>query len=192
MKTITIAAIIAIVFLSHLARSQDKINANLNESLVYGTKEFYREMGMKLGYPLEARRNGVMGLSVFSFRVDCNNEVVDMNFETILNYGIEEEITRQMQALKVNWKPCNVRPNERIRIKIAFGINKVYEPEEVEIMVNAMGDYRVISDKTLRKQLNKAVKKNKAEKAQEYLKILLARYPFNEEYLKLQTQLNVK
>lgn len=193
-QTISIGSIIISLLFTYLAQSQEITNPKLNEALLNGESEFYHELAMNINYPRDARNNGVIGLSISNFKVNCDGQISHLNFQTTLGFGIEQEIIEKLQTLTFNWKPCEQRnENEIFSLKIAFGINGLYDPIKTDILVNAMvGDTYVISDQKLQKTLNKAIKKNDFEKAQEILKILLLRYPFDEEYLNVQQQLNNK
>lgn len=171
--------------------AQEILNADLNEAMVNGETEFYQELLMNIRFPSEARKNGIMGLSIFSFNVNCKSEITDLKFKSTLNYGIEDEIRNQLNTLKFNWKPCGQRIDSvKILVKVAFSMNSQYHPKEADVVVNAMGNFPVIPDKQLMDDLNIALKRNKTEEAKKHLKLLLLRYPYDDEYLKLEQQLN--
>lgn len=189
----TVVLFSCILGFSESANAQSVTNIELDEALVNGEGDFFRPLGQKLQYPAEARGNGIVGLSIFTFKVNCNQEVIDLKFESELDYGIENEITIQLNTLKFNWKLCEQRDNNKLfRLEIGFGINNKYKPESAQLVVNALGDFHVVSDKRLMKKLNKSLKKNEMIKVSEYLKSLLLRFPYNQEYLKLQEELNKK
>lgn len=170
---------------------QEILNADLNDAMVNGETEFYQELLMNIRFPSEARKNGIMGLSIFSFNVNCKSKITNLKFESTLDYGIEDEIRNQLNTLKFKWKSCGQRGDSvKILVKLAFSINSQYHPKEADVVVNAMGNFPVIPDKQLMDDLNIALKRNKTEEAKKYLKLLLLRYPFDNEYLKLERQLN--
>lgn len=194
MKTvIQLTLIILCVSFTHYSNSQEVRNSKLNDALVSGSEGFYQELSMNIRYPRDARISGLIGLSVFSFKVNCNDEIVDLKFATKLEKGIEVEIARQLQTLSFNWKKCDERSEDQtIEIKIAFGINRNYSPEAADIVVNAIGDFPVETDEQLIKKLNKAIEKNKYDKAKKPLEALILRYPYNTEYRKISRLLKTK
>jgi hypothetical protein len=140
---------------------------------------------MELRYPKAARENGVIGLSILSFKVDCKNTPYDFIFTTKLKHGIEDIIKKTILKTKGNWSSCEKRnKQDRINLKIAFSINSLYEPENTDFVINAFGQFTVVEDAILIKKMEKAWKKQKYQKARPYLEDLIRRYPFNEEYQK--------
>ncbi len=66
----------------------------LNKSYKTGQDGFMRYVGLNFNYPVEARTKGVMGLSVFAFKVGCDVKPYGLQFKTKLDFGIEQEIER--------------------------------------------------------------------------------------------------
>ncbi len=165
------------------ANAQVVVNPKLNEALVKGEKSFFQLFSLDIQYPEKARREGIMGLSVLSFEVDCDQNITNIQFHNKLGYGIEEELTRQLTSLSCQWKKCEVRlPETTIDLKLCFSINHVYEAREADIVINAFGNFKTLSDKTLIRRLNKSLKKNQPETAITNVDLLLMRHPFNPEY----------
>lgn len=154
--------------------SQQVSNTTLENSYLKGEKGFIRHLAMKLRYPKKARENGIIGLSILSFKVDCQNMPYDFVFTTKLKHGIEETIKETIIKTKGNWKSCEKRDkDERINLKIAFSINSLYDPENTDFVINAFGQFTVVEDNILIKKMEKAWKKQKYQKAKPYLEDLI-------------------
>ena len=114
----------------------------LDKSFKDGEAGFARHVGLTLVYPLEARTNGVMGLSVFSFKVGCDNRPYAFNFRTKLGFGIEQEIERVIKKTKGDWLACSERDTlGPINYRIAFTINNLYDSEDAFLQLSANGDF---------------------------------------------------
>jgi hypothetical protein len=155
----------------------------LNKSHKEREEGFARYLGLTLNYPAEARTKGVMGLSVFTFKVGCDNKPYALRFKTKLGFGFEEEIERVIKKSKGDWLPCNERDTlGLITFKIAFNINNLYDSPDAYLQFAARGDLPGVSDDTLLKDLEKATKESKTEEARIALTKLVMRYPYNQEY----------
>lgn len=170
--------------------SQEVKNTTLHDAYITGESGFFNNFVMKVRHPPEALRKGIMGLSVFSFKVDCEGIPYDFIFTTILRHGIEKEIKETIMQTNGNWRDCNERNSEdRIKINIVFSINQLYNHDSADVVINAMVPFHVVDDAILIKQMNKALKKKKYEKAKTSLEQLIMRYPFNEDYHKKMMEL---
>lgn len=163
----------------------------LDKSFKDGEAGFARHVGLTLVYPLEARTNGVMGLSVFSFKVGCDNKPYGFNFRTKLGFGIEQEIERVIKKTKGDWLACSERDTlGSINYRIAFTINNLYDSEDAFLQLSANGDFPGVSDATVIEDLKIATKKNHIEETKKALTRLFMRFPFNQEYRKQLVELN--
>jgi hypothetical protein len=168
-------------------------DARLNESHKDGEEGFIRHIASILIYPAEARTNGVMGLSVFTFKVGCDNKPYGFRFRTKLGFGIEEEIERAIKKTKGDWLPCSERDTVGfINYRIAFTINNLYDSHDAFLEMSANGDFPGVSDHTLIKDLEKATKENNPEETKKALTKLFMRFPYNQEYRKRLVELNKK
>jgi hypothetical protein len=160
----------------------------LNGSYKTGEEGFFRYMSLTLRYPAKARTNGVMGLSVFAFKVNCDNKPYSLQFKTKLGFGIEEEIESLIKKTEGHWLPCSERDTVGwINVKVGFTINGLYNPEDSFIVLTAHGDFPGVSDDTLINDLRKATEKNKTKNMRAALTKLVMRFPYNQEY---RTKLN--
>lgn len=165
----------------------------LDKSFKNGEAGFARHVGLTLVYPLEARTNGVMGLSVFSFKVGCDNRPYGFNFRTKLGFGIEQEIERVIKKTKGDWLACSERDTlGPMNYRIAFTINNLYDSDDAFLQVSANGDFPGVSDATLLEDLKIAINKNDPEETKIALTRLFMRFPFNQEYRKQLVELNKK
>lgn len=177
---------IALIILSITCSSAQTIFDNgLNNGFRGGEAPFFEFVGKKLHYPAEARTQGVMGLSVFAFKVNCENQPYDFKFKTKLGFGIEEEVEKVVNATSGSWRSCTDRDSVAwINCKIAFTLNDLYKSKDAFLVLTAHGEFPGVSDDTLISDLEKAIKKDNVEKAMAALTKLVMRFPYNQEYKK--------
>jgi hypothetical protein len=129
--------------------------------------------------------NGVMGLSSFAFKVDCNGKPHSFKFKTKLGFGIEEELETTIAKKLDQWTDCAVRDTSTwVNIKAAFVLNGLYKSPDADLVFTAHGPFPGVSDDQLLKDLEKATKKGKDEDARAALTKLVMRFPYNQEYKK--------
>lgn len=183
MRKIQNVLIIFFTFLSFIHYGQTIGDGKVDEYYSEGGKSFARYVGSSMKYPKRAREKGTMGLAIFSFRIDCQNNPTDFIFENQLGNGIEEEIERIIKTTQGGWVSCDERDeSERIKLNFAFSINGYYDPPTTSIVLVAHGSFPVVTDKKLEKQYRKALKKGKLDKAKEAIEELIKRYPNNNIY----------
>ncbi len=174
----------ALVMCSDLTFSQRKPNQIIESSYTDGESGFFERLGKILKYPAEARTKGVMGLSVVSFKVGCDNVPHSFIYRTKLGFGIEEELQKAIEKTN-NWLVCDKRDSSQwINLKVAFSLNNLYYSKDSDLDMNAMGSFPGVSDDQLKTDLEKALKKQKSEKAISALTKLLMRFPYDLEYKK--------
>lgn len=154
-----------------------------------GRNAFGRHICETIDYPADARFKGIDGLSVFSFKIDCNKGPYDITFLSTLGYGIEESITNVLKETKGNWINCEDLPiDSQFTIKLAFSLNSVYMPGQDEmdfIIIADIGDQRILTDEKLTKKVNDLNREGKYKKSKKYLMNLIRRYPFDKDYKRL-------
>ncbi len=155
----------------------------IDKSYKGGEAEFAHHLARRLVYPASARTNGIMGLSVFAFKVDCENKPYSILFKTKLGFGIESEIERVIKLTKGNWRPCSERDTAGwLNFKISFTLNDLYQSSDSFFELSGRGDFPGVSDETLIKDLNKAMAENRSKDARAALTKLVMRFPYNQEY----------
>ncbi len=159
--------------------------ASLNSSFKGGVDAFRLFVTNKLDYPRDARINGTIGTSIFTFGINCDTNVpFDFQFETVMGDNIEKAIIQAIQSTQGNWYGCSSTRSERIRIKLSFTINgEGPVAKDALAVINAMdAGNQALADGKLIDRALKAQRKNKIEKAEKYVNQLIARYPDNNEY----------
>ena len=84
-------------------------DVGINNSFKGGEEVFVSFLYKQLDYPEEATKNGIMGLCVLAFKVDCQNRPVAFEFKTQVGFGIEEEVRRVINLTESLWLPCAER-----------------------------------------------------------------------------------
>ncbi|WPP49432.1 hypothetical protein [Catalinimonas niigatensis] len=185
MIKVQIIIVVFLTFLSLVVYGQTIGDEKLNQYYSEGENSFARHILSTIKYPQEARKEGTMGLAIFSFRVDCQGSPTDFTFENKLGNGIEEEIERIITTTQGNWIECETRnQSDRIKLNFAFSINDYYDSPDADLVIVAYGSFPVIKDTKLKKQYNKALKKGEFANAKKAIEELIKRYPENSVYLK--------
>jgi hypothetical protein len=165
--------------------AQKIFDEGIDKSFIGGEEAFARFLGEKLRYPAEARTNGIMGLCVVAFKVDCQNKPHQFLFKTKLGFGFEDEVRRVISLTEGKWLSCDQRDSLGWKnFKIAFSINELYKSDDAFLVLTARGDVSGASDKSLLNDLEWARRKGKTEKAREILTLLIMRFPYNQDYRK--------
>ena len=172
-------------FLSFVNYGQTIGDGKLDKYYSEGEESFARFVTSTIQYPQQARKKGTMGLAIFSFRIDCQNQPTDFVFENKLGNGIEEEIEKVIKTTQGSWVSCNDRDQQdRVKLNFAFSIKNYYDPPNADLVIVAYGSFPLVTDEKLEKQYDKALKKGKLDKAKEAVDELIKRYPSNSTYLK--------
>ena len=173
-----------IMLISGYLFSQDSLSVILDNHYTGGNEAFVKYMKDNVSYPEEAKTNGLIGLSVVSFTVDCENTPGGFIFQNQLGYGIESNIQEAIEGTDGNWINCdrNDTGSQIISLNIAFDINKHYSHIKEDFKIYAEGPYEVMTDESLVKFFNNRLKKENYKQAKHYLELLLLRYPFDETY----------
>ncbi len=176
--------IILFIFIPFIANAQMG-NEELNKMYAGGTSEFRKVISSNLVYPHAARQNGTVGTSLFSFKVNCDNNMpYDFQFETVMDDGIERAVIEAVQKTKGGWLACSSETGERIRTMLSFTINSEGPVAKNALaVINAMDPFnQVLDDAELLKRTSRAIEKNKTKKAEKLVQQLIARYPDNPDY----------
>ncbi len=192
-NTMIFTTILTILFLQ-VGTAQNSLNLSVDNYFKTGKAGLDTFMSKTIVYPPDAKFNSIAGLSIVTFKIDCSNEPLDIEFETKIGYGIEEAVEEALSLTKGSWINCNEASKDgRIKIKIAFSINNVFLPADADSYVNIMEEGNLIlDDRALAEKINDQVKKDKYAKAKKLLELLMLRYPYNEDYIKLMHQLEGK
>ncbi len=181
------------LLLSGALYSQKDVTIDINKYYKGGENEFLMFIAKNVSYPENARENGIMGLSVFSFKIDCENSPYDFKFNTHLGYGIEEGLQKTIIKTKHKWIACNdSSANGRINMKIVFSLNGDYGYKDADFYLIADCSNRILSNNGLIKKYDKSVKKEDYNQAKEYIKLLRLRYPYYKLFIAKQKSLDLK
>jgi len=194
MRNTMIFTTVLTLFLMHIGTAQNAPNLPVESYFKTGKAGLDTFMSKTIVYPPDAKFNSIAGLSTVSFKIDCSNVPYDIQFETKIGYGIEDAVIEALSLTKGSWINCNDASRDgRIKIKIAFSINNAFLPADADSYVNIMEEGNLImDDRALAEKINDQVKKEKYAKAKKLLDLLMLRYPYNEDYIKLMHQLEGK
>lgn len=183
--------LLGLMLMSSLLFSQDILRVQLDKYYTGGNHVFIEYMKDNVPYPESAKLDGLIGLSVVSFKIDCENIPFGFIFQTELGYGIEKGIQKAIENTEGNWVNCD-NSEQLIRLNIAFDINKHYGHEKEDFTIYVEGPYEVMTDESLVKYFNNRLNKEKYKQAKQYLEWLIIRYPFSEDYKTTLHKINAK
>ena len=164
----------------------------IDQNYMKGSSAFFKVIKRNIKYPNEAKEKGIVGLSVATFSVNCEGNVSKVTFSNELGHGVEEETARVLETSNGGWKPCYIsegKTDVKIDLSIAFGLNGEYQYEKGDVVVIAYTEAKVLEDEELLDKLDKAIANEKYDKAYKWLKLLMMRYPTNQQYSDMKTAL---
>jgi hypothetical protein len=177
--------IITLIFVTFLSigftYAQD--STILDQIYVGGKLAFSQKVYSYVSYPVEARQNGIIGLSMVSFKIDCNGNPYDFNFKNKLGNGIEESVQNAILHTAGSWKDCENRDlGQLVNLTFGYSINKLLNTETADFVLVAYDGVKIKTDKQLETEFEKYSKKGDYKKAKTAIEILANRYPNNLEY----------
>lgn len=141
-------------------------------------------------YTDEARKNCIIGIMVVTFQVDCDGTLRNVRIKNPLHYGLEEQITKFMEATKGNWNKCHDNKYTRFAVPIQFTMVGT-KTDSLDPAITLMGKnpgYVCNSDDYYLQKAKEALAKKKGKRAQIYLNVLIKRNPFNNDYYDMMKQ----
>lgn len=158
-------------------------SAVLDQLYVGGKFAFNRKVASYISYPEEAEQQGIIGLSMVSFKVNCEGVPYNFHFKNKLGNGIEDATQDAILSTAGNWADCNNRDSERV-VNLTFGysINSLLNTETADFVFVVYDGVKIKTDKQLETEFKKFSKKGDYKKAKSAIEILVSRYPNNKEY----------
>ncbi|MEL7123160.1 MAG: hypothetical protein AAFO07_27170 [Bacteroidota bacterium] len=168
------------------AQKDNQLNAVLDDAYKAGHKGFLTKFYKTIKYPLAARDNCSMGLSIIEATVDVDGQITDIKKKTNLDNGLDQQVISTLKEMK-QWK--NLSEPVSFQIKVAFKLEG-QEVEKGDVVVVGFGNTsQCDSTDKLLKKLNIARTKQQNDKALEIVEELIRREPNNSKYLKIQDSL---
>lgn len=169
-------------------------NKQIHDLLDYrfrgGFYSFERVLLQTVKYPAVARQNCVIGIMVVTFQVSCEGVVRDVRIKNPLNYGINEQIVKFMEATKGQWNICHNNKYTKFAIPIQFTM-KGTKTDSLDAVISFMGKnpgYVCNSDDYYLQKAKEALAKKKGKRARTYIETLIKRNPFNSDYFNMMKQ----
>jgi hypothetical protein len=169
-------------------------NKQLHDLLDYrfrgGFYTFEKLFLQTVKYTDMARQNCVIGITIVSFRVDCDGTLRDVKIKNPLHYGLDEQIQKFMQLTNGHWNKCHDDKYTRFSLPIQFTM-KGTQTDSIDPVIVLEGKnpgYVCSSDAYFLEKAKEALAKKKGKKAQLYIETLIKRNPFNDEYYNLMKQ----
>ncbi len=131
-----------------------------------------------------ARKNCIIGTMVVTFQVDCNGNVRNVRIKNPLHFGLDQQITKFMEATRGQWNNCHNNKYTRFAIPIQFTMvgTKTDTLNPVISLVGKNPGYVCKSDDYYLEKAKEALAKRKGKRARAYIETLIKRDPFNSNY----------
>lgn len=142
-------------------------------------------------YPEIAKKNCVVGIAIVRFEVDCEGKLKNLRVTNPLRWGIENEIQKFMNATIGNWNKCDDDKYTKFEVPIQFMINETETntSDAMIVLKTEMIGYQCKADSYFKEKLDKALKKGRKKKSLKYVKELIKRDPYNNEYYEIRNTL---
>ncbi len=155
-----------------------------------GSGEFERVFFANINYPEDARKACIMGVTIMSFKVSCDNKISDFRLKNPLGYGINEQLGRFFTATEGQWNSCTDDKYTRFEIPVLFIIESGETSGKGYLMVEGKyPGYKCKPDAYYLAEFEKLKAKKKMRKALEAVDELMRRDPFNNDYYDLKKAL---
>ncbi len=155
-----------------------------------GFYSFERVFLQTVKYTDMARKNCVIGIMVVTFQVSCEGVVRDVRIKNPLNYGINQQIVKFMEATKGQWNMCHNNKYTKFAVPIQFTMEGT-KTDSLDAVISFVGKnpgYVCNSDDYYLKKAKEALAKKKGRRARTYIETLIKRNPFNSHYFDMMKQ----
>ena len=142
-------------------------------------------------YPEIAKKNCIVGIAIVRFEVDCEGSLKNLRVTNSLQWGIEGEIQKFMNATLGNWNKCDDEKYTKFEVPIQFIINEteMNTDDAMIVLKTEMIGYQCKGDSYYKEKLDKALKKGRKNKSLKYVKELIKRDPYNNEYYEIRKKI---
>ena len=155
-----------------------------------GFYSFERIFLQNAKYTDDARINCVIGIMVVSFQVDCDGTLRNIRIKNPLHHGLDDQVTKFMQATNGHWNNCHDNRYIKFSIPIQFTMEGT-KTDSIDAVISLVGKnpgYVCNSDDYYLQKAKEALAKKKGKRAQPFIEILIRRDPFNNDYFDMMKQ----
>lgn len=167
---------------------RDSTNAFLNAHYGGGTRGFLENVYKNINYPLASRNNCNSGILIAKLTFGQNGQITNLTFYNPLDDDLEEEVTRIINLTAKGWKSSVAGKSFIISFSFLVGVREKLDGY-INVTAEVLNSDGCETTKQLQRKLNRAVKKEKYEKALTYCIEILRRNPWSEEHIKLYKEL---
>ncbi len=168
-------------------------NKNIKHQLDFrfkgGSGEFERVFFTIVDYTEEARKGCIMGVSIMSFKVSCDNKISDFRIKNPLGNGLNEKLGQFFSATEGQWNTCSDEKYTKFEIPIMFIIENAETAGKGYLTVEGKyPGFKCKSDAYFLEEFEKLKTKKRSKKALQALDELIRRDPYNNDYIDLKKQ----
>jgi hypothetical protein len=176
--------------LTSISESRNKnIKHQLDFRFKGGSGEFERVFFAHVEYSEEARKGCVMGVTIMSFKVSCDNKISDFRLKNPLGNGMNEKLGQFISATEGQWNTCSDEKYTKFEIPIMFIIENAETAGKGYLTVEGKyPGFKCKSDAYFLEEFEKLKSKKKSKKALHALDELIRRDPYNNDYIDLKKQ----
>lgn len=148
-----------------------------------GSGDFERVFFANVEYSPEARKACIMGVTIMSFKVDCNNKMSDFRLKNPLGYGLNEKMGTFFTSTEGKWNACTDEKYTRFEIPILFVIEGTETGGNGFFVVEGKyPGFKCKNDAYFLEVFEELKGKSKSKKALHALDELIKRDPYNTTY----------
>lgn len=168
-------------------------NKNIKHQLDFrfkgGSGEFEKVFFSHVEYSEEARKGCIMGVTIMSFKVSCDNKISDFRLKNPLGNGLNEKLGQFFSATEGQWNSCSDEKYTKFEIPILFIIENAETAGKGYLTVEGKyPGFKCKSDAYFLEEFEKLKAKKKTKKALQALDELIRRDPYNNDFIDLKKQ----
>jgi len=177
---------------------QDRLKAERYQTLKHmldyrfkgGSGEFEHVFFSTVTYPENAKNNCIIGTTILSFTVSCDNEIGNFSLRNPLHYGLNEELQKFLSATKDMWNTCNDDKYTKFEVPVLFNLIGTETGAKGFLTLEEDNPgFKCKDDSYYFEQFERLREKKKVKKATKMLDMLIRRDPYNTEYYDLKREL---
>ena len=189
---------LAMMVMAQEQELQDKLKEERFETLKHmldyrfkgGSGEFEHVFFSSVSYPENAQNNCIIGTTILSFTVSCDNKIDNFSLRNPLHYGINEEMQKFLSATVDMWNTCSDDKYTKFEVPILFTLKGTETGAKgfLTLEVDNPG-FSCKDDSYYMQQFERLRDKKKVNKALKMLDMLIRRDPYNTTFYDMKRDL---
>lgn len=155
-----------------------------------GSGEFERVFFSTVTYPENAKNNCIIGTTILSFTVSCDNELGNFSLRNPLHYGLNEELQKFLSATTGMWNTCHDDKYTKFEVPVFFNLKGTETGAKGFLTLEEENPgFSCKDDSYYMQQFERLRDKKKVNKALKMLDQLIRRDPYNTSFYDMKREL---